>query len=268
MNFSFLPEKIKKQLTGIAADKIPVSIARSSASIEGKPGEGYVIAYDDKIFMFSRELGESDYSNISADMGSLGKVDVKKDGINTFFDVDFGGKQYSIKFSSFEDKNLKSIVDAWESKGGTPAVGKTSEAIAIPDENEQSFKSEELFNTTVGLAAAMMYIASIDDDISKEEDYYIIAMMGNNKKILNAGLSYFKSHSFEKLVADLQGISGEQKLCFLANMMELGMKDGVLHSSELNLIRTFSDAMKITVDQYNTIKQVLLIKNKISVLST
>ncbi len=256
MNFSFLPEKIKKQLTEVIDGKIPVSIARSSASIEGKVGEGYIIAYDDKIFMFSRELGESKYMKISADLGNIRSVDIEKEGISTFLNIDLAGKKYSMKFSSFEEKNLKSILDVWSSRKEIPVTAGSAGSAA----------AEESLNITIGLAAAMMYVASVDDDISKEEDYYIIAMMGNDRAVLTAGLAYYKSHTFDELVTELNSISNEQKLCFLANMMELGMKDGVLHSSELELMRKFSDAMQITEDQYNTIKQVLLIKNKTSVL--
>jgi len=266
MNFSFLPEKIKKQLTGIVANKIPISIARSSASAEGKPGEGYIVAYNDKIFIFSRELGQHDYTNISANWGSIGKIDLKKEGINTFFNVKMGEKKYSMKFSSFEEQSLKLIEESWsiESEKTIPHGNSSIKQVETPE----SIQDEKPFSLLTALAAALMYVASIDDDISKEEDYYIIAMMKNNKKLLSAGLAYYKSHTFDELLSDLKGLSDEQKLCFLANMMELGMKDGVLHSSELNLMHQFSDCMKIDTDQYNTIKQVLLIKNKISTLST
>jgi uncharacterized tellurite resistance protein B-like protein len=258
MNFSFLPSKIKKELEAVIADKVPVSIARSNASVEGKPGEGYVVAYDDKIFVFSRELGDSNYTQLSAELGNVAKVGVNKDGINTFLDIDLGGKQYSMKFSSFEEKNLKLIVDNWISKSGSQSTTASPEPeiVAIPTSG-----GETDCNPTVGLASSMMYIASVDDDISKEEDYYIIAMMGNNKQILQDALTYYKSHTFQQLIADLNDLDNEQKLCFLANMMEVGMKDGVLHTSEMNLMRVFSNAMNITDDQYDTIKQVLLIKN-------
>lgn len=265
MNFSFLPNKIKKELEAVIADKVPISIARSSASVEGKAGEGYVVAYDDKIFMFSRELGDNEYTQFSADLGNVGKVGVNKDGINTFLDLDLGGEQYSMKFSSFEEKNLKAIVDCWISKSGKPSVGKAPETKVVADPTTPTVSG---FSPAIGLAASMMFIASIDDDISKEEDYYIIAMMGNDKQVLQAALAYYKSHSFQQLIAELNGLDDEQKLCFLANMMELGMKDGILHTSEMNLMREFSNAMNITEDQYDTIKQVLLIKNKISVLNT
>jgi len=267
MNFSFLPNKIKTELTKVVADKVPISIARSSASIDGKAGEGYVVAYEDQVFMFSRELGDSDYSQFSADLGNIAKVGVNKDGINTILDIDVGGKQFSMKFSSFEEKNLKSIVDKWASKKDSPTPAAKTPTQLTPADTVVTAEPAD-FSQTVGLAAAMMYVASIDDDISKEEDYYIIAMMGNNQSVLQAALTYYKTHSFEQFLAHLKDLNGEQKLCILANMMEMGMKDGVLHSSELNLMRQFSDAMKITSDQYDTIKQVLLIKNKISVLST
>jgi hypothetical protein len=259
MNFSFLPDKIKRELVGSGADGTPISIARSGASLEGKPGEGYIVAYEDSVFIFSRELGKPTYTSISADMGDIGKIDVKKDGINTFLDINICNHNYSMKFSSFEEQNLKLVADLWT---------RNSEKTVSPEDSSVQNSAGEGLSPLTGLAAAMMYIASVDDDISKEEDYYIIAVLGNNKKLLTAGLSYYKSHTFDELVSDLAGISNEQKLCFLANMMELGMKDGVLHSSELKLMRKFTDFMKIEEDQYNTIKQVLLIKNKISTLST
>ena len=269
MNFSFLPEKIKKQLAETVANKIPISIARSSASIEGKPGEGYVVGYEDRLLMFSRELGEHDYSNITADFGSVGKLNVKKDGINTFFDVEIDGKHYSMKFSSFEEQNLKSIMDAFSSRGKSvkDTGRRTAAQNTIPSEQE-AVQDKERFSSRIGLASALMYVASVDDDISKAEDLYIRVVLGDNKSLLAYGLKYYKTHTFEQLLEDLSGISTEEKLCFLSNMMELGMRDGTLHSSELNMIRKFSNFMDISEDEYNTIKQVLLIKNKISVLST
>ena len=270
MNFAFLPGKIKEELKDIAAEKVPLSIARSSASIEGRPGEGYIVAFDDRLFIFSRELGEHEYSNISAGMSSIGGMSVKKEGINSFLDLDIGEKAYSMKFSSFEEVNLKSIQDAWAKEGGGANLANEASASTMPKEEYPGKPAAivEPFSSKVGLAAALMYVASVDGEIAKEEDYYIIAIMGNNRAVLNAGLVYYKSHSFDELLTDLKGISEDEVLCFLANMMELGMTDGTLHSSEMNLIRKFSDYMKVDDSQYNTIKQVLLIKNKISVLGT
>ena len=266
MNYSFLPEKIKGELTELA-EELPLSIARSNVSVDGNPGEGYIIAYDDKVFIFSRKLGENSYMKAAAEWPDVGSLTVEKDGINTLFHADLGGRQYSLKFSSFEDKNLQSLADVWDKrKSGEPhpssdaTIEKESDTAVTPDDSSLSLRA--------GLAAAMMYVSAVDDDISREEDYYIISLMHNNRSILSAGLAYYKSHSFDELLNALSILTKEQALCFLANMLETGMKDGVLHSSELELIRKFSDVMQITGEEYDTVKQVLIIKNKISVLNT
>ncbi len=269
MNFAFLPEKIKKQITEMAITKSPISIARSSASIEGKSGEGYLVAFCDEILIFSRELGEPNYKNISANLVDIGKLDIKKEGINTFLNLALGDKSYSMKFSSFEEDNLKSILEAWSTISSPQrSVAENSNKKSPNGYDTDAVTLEEPFSSLIGLAAALMYVASVDGDISKEEDYYIIAIMQNNRIILGAGLAYYKSHSFDDLLLELQGISEDEKLCFLANMMELGMKDGILHRSEMNLVKNFANSMDLDETQYDTIKQVLLIKNKISVLST
>jgi uncharacterized tellurite resistance protein B-like protein len=260
MNFSFLPEKIKSRLKKFTRAELPVSVVRSNASLEGKPGEGYVIAYKDKVFVFSRQLGDGDYTELSADMGQIASVDVKRDGINTVLDINIGERKYSLNFSSFEEGNLRKIADSWSSLSG-------DQQCSSQEPESFSITVEGTLDRKVGLAAAMMYLASVDGDIAREEDYYIIAMMDNNREVLKAALSYYKTHTFEQLLDDLAGLSDEQKLCYLANMMELGMKDGVLHSSELKLIKKFAESMDISGDQYTTIKQVLIIKNKISVLN-
>ena len=268
MNFAFLPTRIKENLKGLVAGKVPLAVARSSASIKGNPGEGYVVAFDDKIFLFSRELGGHEYYTVSADFGEVGDLEVRKEGVNAFFDLNIGENRYSMKFSSFEEASLNSVRDAWLSTAGKSKTVESEVPAASVEYKTQPAALKEKFSSRVGLAAALMYVASVDDDIAKEEDYYIIAIMRNDRALLNAGLVYYKSHSFDELLFDLQGISEEEALCFLANMLELGMTDGVLHSSELDLIRRFANYMNIDDSQYNTIKQVLLIKNKISVLGT
>ncbi len=44
------------------------------------------------------------------------------------------------------------------------------------------------------------------------------------------------------------------------------MCDGILHEDELKLIRLFSEAMNIEKEQYETVKQVMVIKNQLGIL--
>ena len=274
MNISFLPEKIKRYLADAVADRVPVSVVRSSASVDGTPGEGYVISYNDRLFLFSRKLGENDYCVSSELFGKVGTLELRKDGINSYLDVSFGGENYSLKFSSFEEKNLQSIIDAWREDGGAVGDIVDLEVEAEPDGGSVGGTSSarkvdaSTISPLEGLAAALMYVSAIDNEISSVEDHYIVVLFARHRNLLQSALAYYKRHTFEDLLTELKGLTNEQKLCYLANMLEIGMRDGVLHSSEQRIINRFTEEMGISDEEYNAVRQVLLIKNKISVLDT
>jgi len=270
MNFSFLPSKIKEKIKLLVTDKSPISLARSNAAIDGKPGESYVVAYNDKILFFSRKLGDHDYLQIAGEFGKdVADIKVRKEGNNSFLDAEINGQKYSLKFSSFEEKNLIPILKNFTRDSivsDTETVTKSSDKTSTisPEKNKTDEKAAPLLEK---LASSLMYISASDADIAWEEDKYIREVCNNNKDILKSALQYFKTHTFDELLLSLNILNHEQKLCFLANMMELGMCDGVLHRSEMDLIRSFCSHMELSEDEYDTIKQVLLIKNKLSVLS-
>ena len=268
MNFSFLPTKIKEQVKTLVADKVPISLARSSTTLDGAAGESYVLGYEDKLIVFSRKLGQNDYTSISGDFGKdIGLVKVRKEGVNTFLDTEIGGKQYSLKFSSFEEKSLNPIAAKWQNASSGGGTGVTAES--VPSEKTapaSDSSSDGKLSLTAGLAVGLMFVAAVDDEVAPEEDQYITYTFNNDQALLRSALSYYKSHSFDEFLIAVSYMNQEQKLCYVANMMELGMSDGVLHRSEMKFIRQFCDYMEVTDEEYDTIKQILLIKNKLSIL--
>ena len=176
-----------------------------------------------------------------------------------------------MKFSSFEEKNLIPILQYStgtenSAVADTETVTETSNKTSTIS-SQKNKTAENPISLIEGLAASLMYISASDKGIAREEDQYIREICNNNKNLLKSALQYFKTHTFDELLLSLRDLNHEQKLCFLANMMELGMCDGVLHRSEMDLIRSFCNHMELSEDEYDTIKQVLLIKNKLSVLN-
>ena len=55
-------------------------------------------------------------------------------------------------------------------------------------------------------------------------------------------------------------------MCYLANIIELAMIDGVFDSREQKMIRRFANAADLTESEVRTIRDVLLVKNQLSVL--
>jgi len=272
MNVSFLPGKIKKELKELVADKVPISVVRATGDINGESGEGYVVAYDDKLYLFSRKVGDDGFLQVSGNFkNDVAELGLRKEGYETFLDINLGGKKYAVKCSSFEKEDMEPMLKLWD-KGEAalaavadhtaPDSGLTGQSVPGADTVAPPSKVTPM----IGMAAALMYLSNVDGAIAKEEDYYILSTCGYNQQVLQPALAYYKTHTFDELLVAIKNINNEQKLCILANLIELGMSDGVLHSSEQKMIRQFVEKMGMNEDSYQTIRQVMLLKNQLSVL--
>lgn len=280
MNFNFLPQKIKDELKGYISNKIPVSVARTSGSVEGESGEGYVVSYGDKVMIFSRKTGQDGFIKIEGGLGKdIKSFKLRKEGFNIFLDADISGKPYSIKFSSFEEGDLKKIANAVPSEGSevenvqevplsepVQPAPQTTEPVKKDTMCETKISSVAKVRPMVLLASSMMFISKSDSKVTKEEDFYIISTMSYDKNILNEALIYYKSHSFKDFLRDVKALDEMQRLCVLSNMIEISMRDGAYSAMEQKMINEFVSTLAIEPTQFETIKQVLLIKNQISCL--
>jgi uncharacterized tellurite resistance protein B-like protein len=278
MNINFLPSKIKEDLKQFLSGKIPLSAVRASGSIEGETGEGYIVALDDKVLLFSRKTGEDVFLKMEIGGKELASVKLRKEGFNLFLDTNICEKPYSIKFSSLEEHDLKTIVNKFSFHKKDEDASSSADVQTAPSttndarEKEEKIKDEEPEISEHGqnpkpmviLAAALMFISKTDNTISKEEDFYIISLLGYNKKFLQEGLSYFKTNTFDRIIEDSRRLSNIQQLCALSNMIELAMRDGSFSRVEQKMINKYVSELGIDSSQYETIKEVLLIKNKIS----
>ena len=271
MNFSFLPTKIKNTLESAMGKATPFSISRAGTALDGGSGEAYLVAYDEKIAIFSRSLGDNSYSVVMGDFpDDLKTLSLTKDGSHAKLAFDLAGRSGELDFSSFEEKNLKAIVDKWANaiaEGGGAVESAPSSSGA--DVSSAAAESGDALPLMEAMAAALMYVAAVDGEVAKEENRYINSLRGIDKSGLKKAYKYYESHSFDELLASsLSGLSREQELCVLANMLDIGMSDGVLHRSEVELAKRFAEHAGIDTTEYDAVKQILVIKNKISVLLT
>ena len=289
MNYSFLPSKIRKELKTLISSCDTIAQARSSSNLNGESGESYIVAFKDQLFLFFRKSGEREYRHSKGLFEeNISFMDLRKDGIATIFDTAINGEKYSLKFSSFEEKNLAPIVESWKQHVGekstnvetsvaakteidsisdTPAPPPLPISTDIRSINRNKSRSiPKISSSLEALTIALMYLSSVDNDIAVEEDHYIREVCKNKSKILTSALKFYKAYNFEEFLSAMPELNQEQQLCFLANLMELGMCDGTLHRSEMNLIKRFTKFVNLSKDEYTTIKQVLIIKNNLSVL--
>ena len=270
MNFSFLPTKIKEVLGRGAGKALPFSVSRSGTGMDGKPGETYVVVYEDKISIFSRSLGQNDYAVVTGIFpDDLHSISVSKEGAHARLEFDLAGRKGGLDFSPFEEKNLGVIVEKWKSAATGSAASSSSASGGDSSGESVPSVSGGVLPPIQALAAALMYVAAVDGVVAKEENKYINSLRGIDKNGLKSAYEYYKAHSFDELLeTSLSGLEREQELCVLANMLEIGMSDGVLHRSEIVLAKDFARGVGIDDSEYNAVKQVLVIKNKISALLT
>jgi uncharacterized tellurite resistance protein B-like protein len=264
MNYTFLPDKVKASLKEALGGRIPGIIARMSGDLLGESGEGYVIAEGNDLVLYTRKLGESAFREIRAALDrDVTDFRIEKVAGQSVLVLALDDTTYRIKGSTFEIRELEPVIRRWSGGGAAP----TAAASAPAPTTARPPGPPPALTPMMGLAAALMHVAMADGKVAPEEDRYIVAACQGDQAILQAALAYFKNHSYAKLLADLKGTLGhEQQLCILANLMELGMSDGTLRSGEQQLMRDFVEAMGLSEDELETIRQVLIIKNRTSIL--
>jgi len=202
-------------------------------------GESFIVAYNEQFYFFTKAMGSPTYTKIEGEYDDISSMNVTKDTKNAIIEIELGRKKYTLKFSPLEEKNLNKVLGRWLSTSLSP------------------FEA---------LISALMYIASEDDEVSVEENDYILKIAKNDQAILNTAHDFYHEQPIELLFSILHKCNNEQKFCIMANLLELAMCDGVLHSKELKLIRLFARSMGMNDEEYETIKQIMVMKNQIGVL--
>lgn len=264
MDFLLLPEKIKKALSDIGIEQPTIlSILRAGGSLEGAAGEGYLVSCDDRLALFSRKMGEDSYRGAMINYQDPGlQMSIRKDKFHSILEIVHNGESKALRFSSYEERCVQPVLDAWHS-----AASKTkSPCEQAPAPQKEPLPAKASLSPMASAAASLMYLSTIDGVISETEDHYIRLFCHDSEKELKDAFAYYKSHSFDELLDELSGLDQQQALCILANMMELAMLDGLFRSSEQNMLWHFAESLGLTRDEYQTVKDVLLIKQQTSVL--
>jgi hypothetical protein len=115
-------------------------------------------------------------------------------------------------------------------------------------------------------AASLMFIAASDEKIAEAENYLINKKFAGDKSSLEQGMDFYDKHSFADLLNLLPALSHPQKLCILANMIELSMVEDVFGSAQQEMLWNFAKASDIKEPEYTSLINIFIIKNKTSVL--
>jgi len=261
MNIHSLPTKVRKQIKPILKDEKAVSIVRMSGSVDGNTGEGYVIALMDRICLFTRNLGCYDYMMYEMSYEKdIELIVLRKEKYNLLMELTVEGRLLVLKFSSYQEDLLRPIIEQW-SKGKGLESGASATQIVRLMETEKG-----VLSPYVAATALLIFMATADGDISAEEEKYIKRFCGDDKAILGPAYDYYNGHEFADLLKILTKMDHQQKMCVLANAMDVSMVDGVLHKIEQEMMLKCARTVGLSDEDIGRVREILLVKNQISVL--
>jgi hypothetical protein len=109
MDTLFLPSEIKARLEKEFPSITPHTILRSTGNLSGEAGEGYVIGYNDSLFLFSRKLGDSNFTENNLPYSEIPTLRIEQQDFNSLLVIQTNDKHYSIRFSNYDSKDAEEI---------------------------------------------------------------------------------------------------------------------------------------------------------------
>ena len=253
MDFTFLADKIKAQLAELQPGKAPLCVIRGSGGFNDESGESYIIPYDEVIYLFNRKFSDPDFEARCADFADVGEILLNHEAFSAVLSIQVGSDTVTLKISSIEIQNATLMLEQFE---------KIRDIKAKVVQGQSGDGSQ--ISPLLGLVAMLMFIAAGDGEIADEEQELISRFCGDDK-LYNQAYDWYRDKTFEETIAALE-LNEQQKMCCLANILELAMVDGAYDSREQKLVKSFTDAIGLPEDKIRTIEKVLLIKNQLSVL--
>jgi uncharacterized tellurite resistance protein B-like protein len=252
MDYTFLADNIKSRLSELQPDKQPLCVIRGSGGFNNQPGESYIIPYPDSIYLFNRKFSDPDFAFEDLDVSVVSDIQLKQEAFSADLLITAGDNAYQLKVSSVEIPNAELMLENFSHA-------------KIPEQPVAANDSEEGISPLVGLITILMFIASGDGEIAEEEQEHIFSICQQDEALYNQAYEYYENNSYEDVLANL-ALNEQQKLCCLANILELAMVDGAYDSKEQKMIRVFTQAADLPSDKVRAVEDVLLIKNQLSVL--
>lgn len=257
MDFTFLADRIKAHLLELQPNDKPLCVIRGSGGFNNEPGESYVIPYSDVIHLYNRKFSDPDFEVQSVAVADIKQLLLNQEAFSAVLSIN-ADCIVNLKISSAEIPNAEQMLENFES-----CKDIREQFVEVSSQDETS--GGQLMSPLLGLTVLLMFVASVDDDIAAEEQEFITRFCGDDKELYNRAYDYYQNHTFEETIGALE-LNGQQKMCYLANLLELAMVDGAFDSREQKMIRRFSDAADLTESEVRTIRDVLLVKNQLSVL--
>jgi uncharacterized tellurite resistance protein B-like protein len=254
MDYFLLPDKIKSQLP--PPGDAPPEVLNASGGLDGASGDCYLVADSSTLRIFARTFGEDAYKCFAVSLGDPSpSLSVRKEKFNSMLDVSCAEWRHSLRFSSFDIAKLEALAARFQGKGS-----------AVPSAISAAETAPTETSPFVGLLASLMFVASHDGSIDAAEDLLIKSVAGGDDAALSSALALYRACEPNSLASALSALASDDRLCIVANMLDVAMSDGVLKSSEQRFISGFASSMGVSQDEYGTLRDALFLKARVALL--
>ena len=110
-------------------------------------------------------------------------------------------------------------------------------------------------------AAALYSIICVDETVAEIELKAFELVVSSKETIEKAKAEYEKT-GLNGVINAIKDVERDVALCIIANLIELSMVDGLLRSTEKKLLKKYRIALSITEDDFQSIFEVLWLKNR------
>ncbi len=256
-----LPNEIKADVQErLGASPAQVAV-RALADLDGNLGEAHVISNGRTLLVYSRKLGDS-MQVMQVPLVDITRLDLEEDRPFAFLHVGTATLTFSLKFGTMDSAALQAVISLWQkaSDGGeegaaAPSPAATDEAAAPESSGLTPF---------VAFCAALYSMMEVDGMADAEERHQLERLVGR-PEIVTRAIEYLRRDGVDKLLEELPKVlDKEQRLCLMANLVELAMIDGYLRGAEQVLLQRFLKVLQLSTENYDAIYEILTIKNDLS----
>lgn len=260
-----LPADLKREFEA-AGGTGPTAVARALYDIEGNLGETYIATDGRKLALYSRRAGEPRVARY-LDLAQISQMDLQDDRTFLHLGLRLGSGEtvIQLKFSSWDRARLRQIAELWSKASGRTASDLTDAAIQAAARDREA-RDQEL-TPLVAFCAGIHAMVSIDGHVDQGE-LLVLSRTIRDSQAVGQGMDYLTRSGIDRLLSQLAALlTPAQKRCLLANLLAVGMADGLWRASEQELIERYRVAVGLSSSESQAIADVLMAKYGLAVLA-
>ncbi len=209
------------------------------------------------VLLCSGSIGES-YEFFKYKFEEITFVSLETDRPFAYLEIHVDNRDYRLKFPAYDLDQLDGIINRFNKN-------KTSSHKPQPQAAQELSESKPELTLILGFCA-LLYAAANIDGKSCENELRNLNLIINDERILKQGFDYWQSTDNIQIVEELNTLLvSDQKLCLLANMLEVAMVDGVLNENEKNFLEKTRLTFNINTSEFNAIFEALYTKNNFAI---